>query len=390
MSIDQKYLKLPPPPRENIPEKSNTNDGTQELVAERGHTQNNLEFTRVPPAPGVERHKPYDHAEAFPVGSLFDRFSIANMGNFINGHKRLLSGLVGIIAVVGVSYELGKTSPRSETTVPNALNPIDSGEAQDQATTLEDSIPTSPITEETDNQAETEMPDLSIETVDGTVIETTDYPDDWEGELQKRTRVYTSPYTYTEEVSFADGTTTTDYKESSHAPLADVGLDHPIYEAVTGTSWEEFVEIAKTMTPEISGEAYDAEDVVEGYYQRGAAAVTAMDPRFIEITYAPDTLDSRLAHTALREAFAGERSLDRPSHVVILERLTRKKTDDGEVFTNTTDFNVSMSTEFTAEYLLSSTYTGANTPPEEHVSIPMETTFVRNGTMLGEVFLVEE
>lgn len=165
------------------------------------------------------------------------------------------------------------------------------------------------------------------------------------------TKEWHSPYAYTRTVVPPDTSSEPEpvYKEASSEPLAPI--DHEIYEHITGTSYEDFFESVKEMAPEISGEPYDAEDVVEGMQQRSIVTIKEMDPRYIEAALHPDNETYQTYHEAFKQVYEGgdmplpeiERS------EVNADQLTHRETFSGEV-SDPPDLNVSRARSFTLAY----------------------------------------
>lgn len=163
------------------------------------------------------------------------------------------------------------------------------------------------------------------------------------------TKEWHNPYAYTRTVVPPDTSSEPEpvYKEASSEPLAPI--DHEIYEHITGTSYEDFLESVKNMAPEISGNPYDAKDVVKGAYQRGAAAVKKMDPRYVEVATHPDNESYRKYHDAFKQVYEGG---DMPfpeikRSEISVNQLMRKETFSGEVLDEPNDLNVSRTRSFT-------------------------------------------
>lgn len=242
---------------------------------------------------------------------------------------------------------------------------------------------------------ETEEPQKESEITDeGNYKETITQPDG-----VKIIKEWYSPYSFTETVSHPgeDSESQETYQEASHEPLAPI--NHPIYEHITGTDYEEFLENVKNMTPELKGNPYDAEDVLESFYKRRAAASNQMDPRYIETLNTPGSKYYRMSHTAFKQAFEedGNPLPAIEQYEIEFDTIARKETFSGDIFKDTSDFNVSRTHTFTANYEIKITYRNrADDTIEEVDSGEKQAKFTRQSipdipeTSNNGMFLMEE
>lgn len=183
------------------------------------------------------------------------------------------------------------------------------------------------------------------------------------------TKEWYSPYSYTKTTRHPEDSEPQEiYQESSHEPLAPI--DHPVYEHLTGTSYEDFLENVKSMTPELGGNPYDAEDVLKSWFERSAVASNQMDPRYIETINASGSEYYRMSHKAYKQAFEeGKNPIPAVEQQnVEFHIIARKETFSGVVFEDTNDLNVSMTQTFTVNYGIETTYLNRSDDSTEEVN----------------------
>lgn len=238
-------------------------------------------------------------------------------------------------------------------------------------------------------QNEPEEPQIESEiTKEGNYKETITQPDGTE-----ITKEWYSPYAYTETTTYPgeDSEPQETYQESSNEPLASI--DHPVYEQLTGTGYEEFKTHMKDITPEIGGEPYDAQDVLTGYNQRLLYALKNMDPRAIELAISENNPDYEDKHGILKEDIEryGELSADEKNKWdtereeynvdVELDVVVGKENTERSDSAITTDYNITRAHAWSGNYIQS--FNGEN-PTKKRIA------FVKQSTPIGEMFLVEE
>lgn len=214
------------------------------------------------------------------------------------------------------------------------------------------------------------------------------------------TKEWYSPYSYTKTVFHPkrDEKPQETYQESSSEPLAPI--DHPVYEHITGISYEEFLSDVKEMTPEIGGKPYDAKDVLKNNYLRDDAVFRRKDPRYIETISVPGSASYQRQHQTFQRIL--EEDIDILPLVEDLSidvgTIARKESTSGEVDKYMDDLNVSRSEAFTIEYEMTQTQIQSDgTAGEEEVDFGYrQDQFVRRHVdgiserLGGEIFLVQE
>lgn len=300
-----------------------------------------------------------------------------------------VGGLAAGAAIALGGVELGQNSEEEHTgTTKNSDSTSGEASGTDESETfLGDGGSNS--NNETVKQNEPEVPQIESEvTEEGNYKETITQPDGTE-----ITKEWYSPYAYTETTTYPgeDSEPQETYQESSNEPLASI--DHPVYEQLTGTGYEELKTYMKDITPEIGGEPYDAQDVLMGYNQRLLYAFKNMDPRAIELAISENNPDYEDKHGMLKEDIEryGELSADEKSEWdtereeynvdVELDVVVGKENTERSDSAITTDYNITRAHAWSGNYIQS--FNGEN-PTKKRIA------FVKQSTPLGEMFLVEE
>lgn len=298
-----------------------------------------------------------------------------------------LGGIVGAVATATI---LGGGSPMAESDAPNPTeSSIDLEDApQGLPGSIEEAMPGMLPSENSDKNETIQEPEKeSMITDDGNYKETVTHPDD-----TKITKEWYSPYAYTETITYPEEGSEPEetYQESSSEPLA--GIEHPVYEQLTGVSYEEFLAEIKETIPEVSGSPYNAQDVLDGYNQRIMYAFKNRDPRAIELALTSNNPDYANTHEDIKNSIEEYNELDKSERAewqsewdefdrdVELGVIINKEGggDNSEV---TTDYNITRTSSWTGNY---TSVDNGQSPAKRQI------TFVRQHTPVGEIFLEKE